>query len=406
MAGAGVTIARRIRSMLGADAVEAADDSGTPRVAPQSEEAVALVLGTAAAEGWRVRIQGAASWMPTDAPADLALTTRRLSRITYLNAPDLVATAEAGIGWNELRQALADQGAWTPTDPPGAGRSLGSIVATGTAGPLRGGFGNIRDHLLGLTLITGEGRVVRPGGRVVKNVAGFDLTKLAAGSFGAFGAVTSVTLRLRAVPRADATLTATGPRDTLLNAALEILSMGITPAALELLSPPATRTTSWTLAVRLTGADREVEATRDAVCGAASLALAELPVPDAARFWPETLAGATSEPTTIRVGALPSSLDTALDLLEHHLPEGWLSVAIAAGAIRWTGSAPPERLRLLRHATAQQEMPLTLERAPWEIRREVGHFGAYREGVGRLVAALRRTFDPEQVLVTAVGTEG
>ncbi len=78
-------------------------------------------------------------------------------------------------------------------------------------------------------------------------------------------------------------------------------------------------------------------------------------------------------------------------------------MSVAPGVIRWSGEAAPERLKLLRHAAAQQEMPLTLERAPWPVRRQLGHFGAYREGTGRLITSLRRAFDPAGILVTAVG---
>ncbi len=393
---------RRIRSLVGAEAVIDTDSTGLPRVAPRSEDAVALVLRAATESDWRVRVEGTESWIPADAPADLALTTRRLADITYLDPADLVATSQAGVAWGDLRRALADEGAWVALDPPGSGRSVGSVVATGTAGPLRGGFGSIRDHLLGLTLVTGDGRVVRPGGRVVKNVAGFDLTKLAAGSFGAFGVITSATFRLRAVPRADTTLVASGMRDTLLTAAREILEGGITPAALELLAPTAARAGEWMLALRLIGADQEVHATRDTVGGTASLSLTELPARESAQLWPEALGGATFGPITVRLGALPASLDDALDLVAHHLPEAWLSVSVGSGTIRWSGETTVGRLKLLRHAAAQQEMPLTLERAPWPVREALGHFGAYREGVGRLAAQLRRAFDPAPTLVVPV----
>jgi FAD/FMN-containing dehydrogenase len=403
MAEAGLTIVRRLRSLVGDGAAIETDAGGLPRVAPRSEDAVALILGTAASEGWRVRIEGTAGWMPPDALADLALTTAQLTEIPHLDAPDLVATVQAGVVWGDLRRALADHGAWTAIDPPGSGRSTGSVVATGTAGPLRAGFGNVRDHLLGVTLVSGDGRVVRAGGRVVKNVAGFDLTKLAAGSFGAFGVLTSVTLRLRAVPRADLTLVGSGQRDALLTAALTILETGTTPAALEVLSPRATRASDWMLAVRLVGTDPEVDAARIAASGAVPMPLRELPVQEAARLWPEALAGATLGSTTLRLGAVPTSLDDALDLVEHHLQEGWMSVGVGAGIVRWSGDAAVDRLKLLRRAAAQQEMPLTLERAPWEVRSQVGHFGAYRESVGRLVSALRHTFDPAGVLVVPVG---
>src|SRR5438067_7349770 len=136
----------RVRALLGDDAVEIAGGAdAVPRVAPASPDAVALLLGTAREEGWRVRLEGAGTWLPADAPADLALTTRRLDRVPAVEPQDLSATAEAGIGCDLLRQQLADRGTWLALDPPGlAGRTLGSVVATATAGPLRHGFGAVR----------------------------------------------------------------------------------------------------------------------------------------------------------------------------------------------------------------------------------------------------------------------
>src|SRR6266704_2291962 len=233
----------RVRALLGDEAVEvAATPDGVPRVAPASPDAVALLLGTAREEGWHVRIEGAGTWLPADAPADLALTTRRLDKIPAIEPQDLSATAEAGIGCDVLRQQLADRGTWLALDPPGlAGRTLGSVIATATAGPLRHGFGAVRDHLLGVTFVTGDGRLVQSGGKVVKNVAGYDLTKLEAGGFGAFGVIVLVHLRLRALPRADQTLVLEGAREDLTQVAEDIAAAGIQPAALELVSPALAR---------------------------------------------------------------------------------------------------------------------------------------------------------------------
>lgn len=400
-----MTIARRLQTVLGPTADVELDAAGVPRVAPDTMQSVALVVRTAAREGWRLRVEGGARWSPPDAPADLALSTGRLRRITYLNGADLVTTVEAGLAWEALRGALADEGAWIAADPPGDERSVGSVVVTGTAGPLRAGFGGIRDHIVGLTLVTGDGRIVQSGGRVVKNVAGFDLAKLVAGSFGAFGIVVATSFRLRAVPRADVTLAAEGVRDALLAAARGTLDGGLTPAALELCSPSITGLDDWRLAVRLVGADAAVEAERDAVGRALGASPRELAASDAADLWHEVQQAAVAGAVTVRLGALPAALDDALDLVAHHLPEGRLTVSVTPGAIRWSGDAGVDDLRLLRHAAAQREMPLTLERAPWALRERLGHFGAYREGVGRLVTALRRTFDPAGVFVTAVGDE-
>src|ERR1041385_996500 len=233
----------RVRALLGDEAVElAATADGVPRVAPDSPDAVALLLGTAREEGWRIRIEGAGTWMPTDAPAALGLTTRRLDRTPAIEPQALSPPAEAGIGCGLLRQPLADRGTWLSLDPPGlAGRTLGSVVATATAGPLRHGFGAVRDHLLGVTFVTGDGRLVQSGGRVMKNVAGYDLTKLAAGGFGAFGVIVLVHLRLRAVPRADQTLVLEGSREELAQVAEDIRAAAVQPAAYELMSPALAR---------------------------------------------------------------------------------------------------------------------------------------------------------------------
>jgi glycolate oxidase FAD binding subunit len=391
----------RVRALLGDDAVDvAATHDGVPRVAPGSPDAVALLLGTARAEGWRVRIEGAGTWLPTDAPADLALTTRRLDKIPAIEPQDLAATAEAGIGCDLLRQQLADRGTWLALDPPGlAGRTLGSVVATATAGPLRQGFGSIRDHLLGVTFVTG-------GGRVMKNVAGYDLTKLEAGGFGAFGVIVLVHLRLRAVPRADRTLILEGSREDLAQVTDDIAAGGVQPAAHELLSPALGRRERWTLAVRLAGSAALVSADESGLGAATGGRFTALRADEAHALWTHAAESFAARPVAFRVGGLPESSDELLDLLQHQVGDEWISASPGIGAIRWGGETTADRLRRLRRTLAGLEVPLTLERAPWPVRAAVGHFGAYREGVGPLVTGLRRTFDPGEAFVVAVeGTE-
>src|SRR4030088_2682351 len=116
--GLSMTILEKVRALLGEGALLESGTDQVPRIAPGSPDAVALLLGTAHQEGWRVRIEGAGTWLQSDAPADLALTTRRLDRIPAIEPSDLTATAEAGIGLDQLRQQLADRGAWAPAQPP------------------------------------------------------------------------------------------------------------------------------------------------------------------------------------------------------------------------------------------------------------------------------------------------
>lgn len=406
MSRTGLSIERRLRALLGPNASIERDNRGIPTVAPGTTDACALILRAAAAEGWRVQIAGHGTWSRSDGPADLTVTSSGLSLVEEVRPADLVATVQAGVDREALRVALADHGVWWPVDPPGTRRSLGSVVATATAGPLRSGFGGVRDHVLGLTVVTAGGRVVRSGGRVVKNVAGFDLTKLATGSFSAFGMIASAHLRLRAIPRADVTLLVRGERDNLVQHARAILDAGLTPAGLELLSPAPAGHDRWTLAVRLMGSDPAVTAERNAVQGIGSLQGSELPPSHATEFWQTARQAPVQHPVTLRLGTLLTGLDQTLDLITHHLDDEVLSASVAAGTVRWSGAAEPDRIRLLRKAAAQIEVPVTVERGPWKLRGAVGHFGAYREGVSRLMGSLRTTFDPDHTIVTAFGTEG
>lgn len=405
MARSDLNVAARVRALLGDAAVVEEGTGAIPIVAPRNTEAASLLLSTAAGAGWQVSVRGRGTWMPTDAPADVAITTTRLDGVSYFNPDDLVATVDAGMPWHALCDRLAEAGMWVALDPPGkSDRSVGSVIATGGAGPLRCGYGGVRDHVLGITLVTGDGRVVRAGGIVVKNVAGFDLTKLTVGSYGAFGLLTSVTLRLRALPRADATLLAAGSPGELIGSALAVLRSGITPAALELRSPDTPGNPDWVLAVRLLGNDLEVAATSQTVIAASTTPCRTLPAEDAATFWRSATVGHVGYPLTVRLASLPASVDHMRELLIQHLGEGQMTASIGPGILRWSGAAAVDELRQARHAAAQQASPLTLERGEWSIRREFGHFGAYREGVERLVTRLRSAFDPAGVLVTALGT--
>jgi len=396
-----VTIAGRLTALLGRDAVDAA--AAPPVARPQSVDAAAAVVRVAHEAGWRIRVQGAGRWIPADAPADLALATSGLTRVVNLAPDDLVATVEAGIALDALDGALAECGAWLPLDPPGPlGRSLGSIVATGTWGALRQGFGPVRDHLLGVTAIIGDGSIVRAGGRVVKNVAGYDLGRAIAGSFGAFGIIVELHLRLRIRPRADTTWIVTGARDDLFEMAIALAATTCRPAAFEIVSPAAANGPSWMLALRLAGSPAAVEADTAIVRSVASSAV-ELHGTPAAAFWQDVRQAATRTAVTLRIGALPDGVETTLEEVEHSLGEGWATAGPAHGGLRWSGEVGSSALVTLRRRLAAREMPLAIERAPWPVRSAVGHFGAYREGAALLTRQLRRAFDPGDVFVVPLG---
>jgi FAD/FMN-containing dehydrogenase len=396
------TIVTRLRALLGTAGVER-DADGLPRATPDSPDALSLVCRLAHEEGWKIRVEGQGTWLPSDAPADLAVSTRALDQVVTVSPADLVATVQAGTPLDGLRRRLADEGMWLALDPPGRpDRSLGSIVATATAGPLRHGFGPVRDHFLGCTVATGDGRLVKAGGKVVKNVAGYDLTKLQVGGFGGFGIIAELHLRLRALPRADVTLLARGARDNLTLAARRLIEAKVSPAALELLSPALAAEAEWVLAARFLGTDAAVQGEVGRLGTAGDLVWQPLPAERTAAFWSGVARGSLGGPITLRLGVLGDGVDEMMDLVAHDLDEGLLSAGPGSGMIRWTGDAPIERLRGVRRAAAGREIPMTIERAPWPLRRALGHFGAYREGVGQLVGRLRDSFDPGQCLSVAL----
>ncbi|HEX2251213.1 MAG TPA: FAD-binding oxidoreductase [Gemmatimonadales bacterium] len=392
----------RLRALLGTTGVER-DQHGVPRAAPDSSDALSLVCRLAHEEGWKIRVEGRGTWLSPDAPADLAVSTRGLDQVVSVSPADLVATVQAGTPFEALRRRLADYGMWLALDPPGRPeRSIGSVIATATAGPLRHGFGPVRDHVLGCSVATGDGRLVNAGGKVVKNVAGYDLTKLQVGGFGGFGIIAEVHLRLRALPRADVTLVTRGPRDALTSTARDLVQANMLPAALELLSPALAAEADWVLAARFVGTDAAVQADVRRLGSFGDLNWVVLPADRTAGFWSVAARGCLGGPITLRLGVLGDGVDEAIDLLAHDLDEKLVSAGAGQGMIRWTGDAPLERLRALRRAAASREIPMTLERAPWPVRRALGHFGAYREGVGKIVGRLRGTFDPGQCLNVAL----
>lgn len=387
-------VADRLRALLGETAVERSSD-GLPRAVPDSIDGLALVCGTAHEEGWTMRVTGSGTWLPPDAPADLVVSTRALDRVTAVSPEDLVATVDAGCTLDVLERRLGGVGMWLAIDPPGRPeRTLGSVVATGTSGPLRAGYGPVRDHVLGCTLVTGDGRVLRPGGRVVKNVAGFDLTKLQVGAFGAFGVVAALHLRLRAVPAADVTVVTSGPRDALTSAARDLVAANVGAQALELLSPALAGQAEWLLAARCLGTDEGVAAETARLSTETVLAWDTLPPDRATALWHPAARAMAGEPITLRLGVLLDGVDEAIDLVGEQLDEGLVSAGAATGMLRWSGTATADALREIRRITAGREIPMTLERAPWALRRAVGHFGAYREGVAQLVGRLRDGYDP------------
>ncbi len=155
-----------------------------------------------------LRISGRSNWLDAGRPvrAGKELSLRDDTGVVSYVPGDLTLTVRAGTSLGEIERVTLEHDQWLPLDPYGSSDgTIGATIATASAGPLASAFGLPRDLLLGLEFVNGRGEIVRAGGRVVKNVAGFDLSRLLTGSWGSLGVITEVTLRLYARPRADRT---------------------------------------------------------------------------------------------------------------------------------------------------------------------------------------------------------
>src|SRR6266550_6942343 len=165
---------------------------------------------------------------------DVVLSTARLNRILEHEPGDLTAIVEAGLPLSELQAALAPHGQMLALDPPGD-PTIGACLAGDLSGPRRHRYGAMRDLALGMTVVLADGTIASSGGKVVKNVAGYDLAKLFSGSRGRLGLIARVALRLHPRPAASATVVL--ETDDLRGAWSELHRSQLTPSAVDVLPP-------------------------------------------------------------------------------------------------------------------------------------------------------------------------
>jgi glycolate oxidase FAD binding subunit len=204
----------------------------------------AAVLRAAAAEGLAAVPRGAGTRLAWGSPptrCDLVIDTRGLNRVLEHAAGDLVVRVQAGVGTDQLAEVLAAAGQRLALDPPagnGTGDTIGGVLATGVAGPLRLRYGTPRDLAIGITVVRADGTVASSGGKVVKNVAGYDLGKLFAGSYGTLGLIVEAAFRLHPLPGATAFVTLDAADGAVAHAAVAAAaSSPLAPSAAEIDRP-------------------------------------------------------------------------------------------------------------------------------------------------------------------------
>jgi glycolate oxidase FAD binding subunit len=389
---------------------------------PGSEEEVASLVRLAAEHGWAVSVWGGGTQLALGAPPEryqLALSTLRMHRVVAYEPDDMTLTTQPGVTLDMLARTLGERGQFLPLDPPLPNRATaGGTVAAAASGPLRAGYGTPRDWLIGTTVVDAAGERVRPGGRVVKNVAGYDLCKLYTGSLGTLGILTELTFKVLPRPHAWAYSGVSLPDA----AAAEELVAGIQdsdtgPAALELVNGAA-----WEAAAGAAlGADRfllfavfageeEGVAWQQAALEEQAAALGRRAYPIAplhAEVWARALRDYPARPgLVIRLAALSSEAAALCGRLEALAGEWSTPVVIiahAANGIVWAHfPAPPagrvpELVEAVRAEALARSGSAVVTRLPEGAPRAVDRWGPLPAAFP-LMRGIKEALDPQRLL--------
>jgi glycolate oxidase FAD binding subunit len=244
-------IASTLASIVGVEnTVDPQDNLNIPHIAggkspscivyPQTPAQLASVIATADRNNWRVLPCGSGSklnWGGLAENIDVVVSTERLNQLIEHAVGDLTVTVEAGMKFSHLQKILADARQFLALDPSNPElATIGGIVATADTNSLRQRYGSVRDQLLGMTFIRADGEIAKAGGRVVKNVAGYDLMKLFTGSYGTLGIISQVTFRVYPLQEASGTVVLTGDAGAISQAANTLRGSALTPTQADLLS--------------------------------------------------------------------------------------------------------------------------------------------------------------------------
>jgi glycolate oxidase FAD binding subunit len=349
--------------------------------------------------GRRLRIQGAGTWSSAGWPvaSDEPLSLADHRGIVEYVAGDLTLTARAGTPLSDIVSATGGEGQWLPLDPWGGDAgTIGATISTATAGPYTHAMGAPRDGVIGVEFVTGAGDTIRAGGRVVKNVAGFDLTRLVTGSWGSLGVITEVTVRLRGKPELSRTLAILMPatRVGLNELAVRLKSLPFTPLASEMLNDQLASHLKLgaqpVVLVRLAGNEKSVNAQVDAVRAMGDYA----DVSDA--VWEALRVADAAATGSWRWSQLPSQFGdawTAADGAARSLETFFVHGNPARGVVRVAAFAPDAHVsQVVRSATAFKGT-VAVERLPVDVWPLVSPVT-----VDPLSRAIRDKFDPSRIL--------
>lgn len=367
--------------------------------------------------GYKARIAGMdskESWGPPRLESPVVISTAGLVDGFKHDRDDLVVTVPAGMLWRQVQDLLAVHRQWIALDPPLAQEaSVGGVVATASTGPRRLAYAAVRDQVIGAHAVLADGRLIKAGGRVIKNVAGYDLCKLLVGSFGTLGVITEVTFKVAPLPESRGWLEVPCPDlETAHHLARKIMSSQLQPSALQLLFRPDP-----VLRIDLDGLEavvsRQLKDIEAIIAGSTAIArAAETAGPLPVHHPSDMLAAVEAPPAypspaepVIRCGVPSGHWLTAIQWAHQELaPMGAVPhrVDLGSGLLWWkapaTGDDARQSLSVLAGAVCRLDQKLirlggyaTVQSGPWPLRRWVTELQHQRFALSERV---RRIFDP------------
>jgi glycolate oxidase FAD binding subunit len=343
---------------------------------------------------------------------DIVIGLERLNLLVEHDQANLTATVQSGHRLAALQEVLARHNQFLPFDPPAPARAtVGGVVATNLNGPRRSYYGSVRDLVIGMKIVLASGEQIKAGGKVVKNVAGYDMCKLLVGSLGTLGIITEVTLRMTPIPETAATLMASGTLPKVQQFANELSRSKLLPSAVLLLNAHASKAialaqSDWQVAVWCEGFEETVARhLRDAPALAQRIGLATaiLHENDHRRFWDKMrdfpLQAGLVYRVTVPRASMAEVIQTVHDwstadfrpeiVSDAAMGIVWISLEVNDLAAQWFA-------KLIAEARAHRGHAIMLA-APTHLKRGIDVWGPAPPTLS-LMREIKRQFDPKGLL--------
>jgi glycolate oxidase FAD binding subunit len=373
-------------------------------VYPHTTEELAKAIAHAYQNNWRVLTCGNCSkisWGGLGTCVDVVISTERINQLIEHAVGDLTVTVEAGMRFSKLQAILAEHRqflALDPTAPESA--TIGGIIATADTNSLRQRYGSVRDQLLGITFVRADGQIAKAGGRVVKNVAGYDLMKLFTGSYSTLGVISQATFRVYPLPEMSGTVVLTGTAEAISQAAETLRGSALTPTQADLLSSQVVSNLGLGNGLGLIACFQSiVESVKEqsnrllSVGEKLGLQGAIYSATDEADFWQklrEQMHCDVTDLITCKIGVLPTAAVEVLTSVEM----GLIHISSGLGVLRLENENEVLKMRSLCEGNRGF---LTILSAPIAVKQKVDVWG-YSGNALQIMRGIKEQFDGKNIL--------